>query len=374
MRAFLVLLTIALAAIPAAANDVVVGPAAKTAEGTGLTVASRPVEAACDAACLAKVGVELGAQRVVSLTSGRGGAISVTVVDVEGRLVIGTKDLKKKDVKAQLARTVDVLATEKAKALFAEANQHYSLGEFDKAMDIYSLAYRIKPLPAFLFNIAQCHRKLGHFKDAIAMYQNYLVGVPNAPNKDVVDSLISEAKDRQAEEDKKVAEQAKLNVDLEKKRLDTEQQKADDARKVKEAEARAAEERRKQDLARMQHEKELYNRHPARKWMIATAVLGAGAMGAGGYFGVQARSQQDKFDSLGCGDTTTLLGADALASCKSYKSTGQKDALLANSLLIGGGAVLAVATIVFAIDPGNLEKPSATVAVSPSSIDLVVHW
>lgn len=378
MRALLVILSLVVVASSAAANDVVVGPAAKdlapALANRGFSVAGQPVEAGCDAGCLAKVGSGLGAQRVIALTSGRGATIAVTVVDVEAQLVLGTKDLKKKDVAAQLARTVDALATDKAKALFAEGNQHYSLGEFDKAMASYTVAYRLKPLPAFLFNIAQCHRKLGHYKDAVAMYQNYLVGVPNAPNKDVVDSLINEARDRQAEQDKRAAEQAKLNADVEKQRLETEKQKADDARKAKEAEARAAEERRKADLARMEHEKETYNRHPARTWMIATAVLGAAGMGAGGYFGVQARSQQQKFDSLGCGDTSTLLGADALAQCKSYKTTGQRDSLLANSLLIGGGAVLAVATIVFAIDPGNLEKPSATVAVSPTSVDLVVHW
>jgi tetratricopeptide (TPR) repeat protein len=374
MRALVVLLTIALAAIPAAANDVVVGQAAKAAAKSGLNVSARPVDASCDAACLAKVGTELGVQRVIALTNGKGGTIGVTVVDVEGQLVIGTKDLKKKDVASQLAKTVDALALAKAKALFAEANQHYSLGEFDKAMEIYSLAYRIKAVPASLFNIAQCHRKLGHYKEAVAMYQNYLVGMPDASNKDIVESLISEAQDRQVEADKKAADEAKMAADLEKKRLETEQKTADDARKAKEAEARAAEERRKADAQRIEHEKETYNRHPARKWMIMTAVLGAAGMGAGGYFGVQAKSQQDKFDSLGCGDTTQLLGAAALAQCKSYKSTGQKDSTLASSLLIGGGAVLAVATIVFAIDPGNVERPSTTVAVSPSSIDLVVHW
>jgi hypothetical protein len=373
MRALLVLLTIALAATPAAANDVVVGPAAKAAAKTGLTVSTRPIDAACDTACLAKVGGDLGVQRVIAL-SNHGAAVTVTVVDVEGQLLIGTKDLKKKDVASHLVKTIDALATDKAKALFAEANQHYSLGEFDKAMDSYSLAYRLKPLPAFLFNIAQCHRKLGHYKEAIAMYQNYLSGVPNAPNKDVVDSLINEAKDRQAEADKKAAEQAKIAADLERKRLETEKQTADDARRAKEAEARAAEERRKADAERMQHEKELYDRHPARGWMIATAIVGAAAMGGGGYFGYEARAQQNKFDNLGCGDASTLLGAASLGECTGYKSTGQRDALIANSLLVGGGAVLLISTIVFAIDPGNVEKPSATVAVSPSSIDLVVHW
>ena len=275
---------------------------------------------------------------------------------------------------SMVARADDSPDAARVKELYQSATAHYNLGEYKEALADFKAAYRLRQDAAFLFNIAQCHRKLGHYKEAVAMYQNYLVGVPNAPNKDVVDSLINEAKDRQAEEDKKVADQAKLAADVEKQRLETEKQKADDARKAKEAEARAAEERRKADAQRIAHEKETYNRHPARTWMIVTAAVGAAGMGAGGYFGVQARNQQNKFDSLGCGDTTQLLGADALAQCKSYKSSGQKDALLANSLLIGGGAILAIATIVFTIDPGNVERPSTAVAVSPTSIDLVVHW
>src|SRR5213075_837707 len=93
-----------------------------------------------------------------------------------------------------LAKLVESVTVEKAKALFAEGNQHYNLGEFQQALEMYKLAYRVKPLPAFQFNIAQCHRKLGQHKDAIAMYQAYLVGVPDATNKDIVESLIAESR------------------------------------------------------------------------------------------------------------------------------------------------------------------------------------
>jgi len=68
--------------------------------------------------------------------------------------------------------------SDRAKAIFAEGNQHFNLGEFAPALEKYKTAYRIKPLAAFQFNIAQCHRKLGQYKEAIAMYQNYLTGVP----------------------------------------------------------------------------------------------------------------------------------------------------------------------------------------------------
>jgi tetratricopeptide (TPR) repeat protein len=362
MRAIVVLLSLVFAVAPAAANDVVTGPA----------LSNRAVADAVAKAGFA-TGSTDGAQRVITLTA-KGDKITVSVTDTEAQLLLGTKDLPKKDLQKNLAKTVDAITTDKAKALFSEANQHYSLGEFDQAMASYSLAYRLKPLPAFLFNIAQCHRKLGHYKDAIAMYQNYLVGVPDAPNKDVVDSLIKEARDRQAEEDKRAAEQAKLAADLEAKRLDTEKKKAEEERRAKEAEARAAEERRQAEAMRIKHEKETYDRHPARKWMIATGVLGATGLGVGGYFAVQERDLQQKFDAAKCGDPSQLLSAPQLAVCRQQRDDGQRDATLATSFLIGGGAVVAVAAIVFAIDPGNVERPRTQVAVTPHSIGLVVHW
>jgi tetratricopeptide (TPR) repeat protein len=354
-----------LAVAPAAADDVVVGPALHDT-----AVAASVAKAGYHTATTDK---PAGEQRMISLAE-KGSTVTVTVTDGETHLVLGTKTVAKKDLAKALGKTVDAITTDKAKALFAEANQHYSLGEFDQAMTSYSLAYRLKPLPAFLFNIAQCHRKLGHYKDAIAMYQNYLVGVPDAPNKEVVDSLIKEARDRQAEEDKKAQEQAKLAADLEAKRIEAEKKKAEDARKAKEAEARAAEERREAEALRIKHDKETYDRHPARAWMIATGVLGAAGLGAGGYFAVQERDVQHKFDAAKCGDPSQLLSAPQLATCRQQRDEGQRDATLATSLLIGGGAVVAAAAIVFAIDPGNVERPRTQLSVTAHSVGLVVHW
>ena len=385
MRALLVLLTLCAPVIPAFADsDVVLGPV--STGGSAAQVAAtakalrslspRAVSATCvaDATCLAKAGEDNGAKRVIAASVGKGGAVKLTVVDVEAKLVLGTKDVKVKELPGAVAKVAETETIAKAKALFAEGNQHYSLGEFDQAMASYSLAYRLKPLPAFLFNIAQCHRKLGHFKDAIAMYQNDLVGVPDATNKDVVESLIKEAKDRQAEEEARAAAKAKLDADLEAKRIEADKKKAEDARKTKEAEARAEEERRQAEAMRIKHDTETYDRHPSRKWMVATAVLGAAGMGVGGYFAVDERDQQQKFDAQKCGDASQILSVAQLAACRSERDAGQRDATLATSFLIGGGAVVAVAAIVFAIDPGNLERPRAQVAVTPSSVGLVVHW
>jgi tetratricopeptide (TPR) repeat protein len=80
--------------------------------------------------------------------------------------------------------------TVRAKALFKQAEVHFSVGEFGRALELYKEAYKAKPLPGFLFNMGQCHRHLGEFKRALFLYQQYLARVPDAPNRDEVKMLI----------------------------------------------------------------------------------------------------------------------------------------------------------------------------------------
>ncbi|MGE5181008.1 MAG: tetratricopeptide repeat protein [Acidobacteriota bacterium] len=349
---------------------------------------TRALDAACaaDVTCLVKAGNDMTAKRVVALTlaePGRGQVVvSVALVDVIGNEMVAVRDLQftdrtlVKELAPALKKFLDEAPTDRAKALFAEGNQHFNLGEMAPALELYKRAYRIKPLPAFLFNIAQCQRKLGHYQEAITMYQSYLTGVPDAQNKATIESLIAESKQALADQQKRDQDKAALAATVEAERLETEKKKAEEARKAKEAEARAAAERRKADEERMAHEKEVYDHHPMRKWMIVTSILAAGALGTGGYFGVQARKQQQNFDTTGCGDTT-YLGADQIAACVNDRKTGQHDALLANSFLIGGGAALLGSIIVFAIDPGNVsrpETPRAQLKLAPTSVQVVLTW
>lgn len=80
-----------------------------------------------------------------------------------------------------------------ARAKFSEGNIAYDLGEFQKALDAYSEAYRLKPLPGFLFNIAQCHRQLGRSERAGFFYRRYLTLSKEEPsNAALVKELIAE--------------------------------------------------------------------------------------------------------------------------------------------------------------------------------------
>jgi tetratricopeptide (TPR) repeat protein len=61
---------------------------------------------------------------------------------------------------------------------------------FPQALTLYKEAYKAKPLPAFLFNMGQCHRNMGQCDRALFFFKQYLVHKPDAPNKADVDKLI----------------------------------------------------------------------------------------------------------------------------------------------------------------------------------------
>jgi tetratricopeptide (TPR) repeat protein len=79
-----------------------------------------------------------------------------------------------------------------AKAHFETGVRHFDLSEYEPALAAFKEAYRSKPDPVFLYNIAQCHRKLGHTDEAITFYQNYLRRAPEAKNRAEVERRLAE--------------------------------------------------------------------------------------------------------------------------------------------------------------------------------------
>ena len=248
----------------------------KTSVGTSFP---KKLDLACTAKteCLVTAGAEASARRVLAVTV-VGEKIGFVLVDATEKELIAKADVTIADRKIgrefgkELRKFLENAPTERAKALFAIGNRHYELGEYPQALEVYKKAYRVKPLPAFQFNIAQCHRKLGQHTEAIQMYQAYLVGVPNAQNKPLVESLIAESKQQ-------IANAEKAKRDAEQAVLDTEKKKAEEAR-------------------------------------------------------------------------------------------------LANILMGTGGGIVLASLVVYIIDPGNIERPKerATLAISPSSVQVVIRW
>jgi tetratricopeptide (TPR) repeat protein len=94
---------------------------------------------------------------------------------------------------------VEKKADKLAKQKFQEGQTAYDVGQFDEALTAYTEAYKLKALPAFLFNIAQCHRQLKNWERAAFFYRRYLKLSPNAPNADQTRELLAEVEKRAAE-------------------------------------------------------------------------------------------------------------------------------------------------------------------------------
>lgn len=80
----------------------------------------------------------------------------------------------------------------KARDHLGKANVHYDLQEYRKALIEFRAAYRLKNDPALLFNMGQCDRKVGQFREAIDFYKTYLRKLPSASNRSEVERLIGE--------------------------------------------------------------------------------------------------------------------------------------------------------------------------------------
>ncbi len=116
-----------------------------------------------------------------------------------GGLLAGTQALAapvKRGAAAKAAPAADPKAEKTAREHFRNAERAFNLGKFEEALAAYEAAYEALPLPAFLFNVGQCHRNLGQHERAVFFYQRYLSLEPQAGNRGVVESLIAEEQKR----------------------------------------------------------------------------------------------------------------------------------------------------------------------------------
>src|SRR3954467_1330851 len=102
-----------------------------------------------------------------------------------------------------------------AREQVARALKAYDLGYFTDALAAYSEAYRLDARPAFLFNIAQCHRQLNEPERSAFFFKRYLSYFPEgkAPNEKVVKDLIAEMEAKVAAAEAKKADEAKRQAE-----------------------------------------------------------------------------------------------------------------------------------------------------------------
>jgi tetratricopeptide (TPR) repeat protein len=76
--------------------------------------------------------------------------------------------------------------------LVHDSIREYNAGDFDLALRDAKRAYEISGLPALLYNLGQCHRALGHWKEAIFYYRGYLRERHDAANREEVIGILQE--------------------------------------------------------------------------------------------------------------------------------------------------------------------------------------
>ncbi|HUB07054.1 MAG TPA: tetratricopeptide repeat protein [Myxococcales bacterium] len=94
---------------------------------------------------------------------------------------------------------VSPAAEREAKELARRSQLEFDLDHAAAALRDIERAYLLDPLPGFLFNLGQCHRKLGHWEQAETSYRNYLHYRPEAPNREIVLQLIEEVHRRRVQ-------------------------------------------------------------------------------------------------------------------------------------------------------------------------------
>src|SRR5262245_49644213 len=89
-------------------------------------------------------------------------------------------------------------AEKKARAHVTASQQAYNLGNFDEALKELEEAYKLKPVPGLLFNIAQCHRQLHNYERAAFYYNAYAESGATGPQVEVARGLAQTMRDELA--------------------------------------------------------------------------------------------------------------------------------------------------------------------------------
>ncbi len=125
-------------------------------------------------------------------------------------------------------------AITEAKSHFIEGQKLYNLARFEEALQQFGAAYEAKALPDFLYNIAQCHKRLGNHERAAFFFQGYLRGKPNASDREAVEKLIVEEQKLAEEAAAERAKQERQQRELEKARLAEENRAREEAARQQE--------------------------------------------------------------------------------------------------------------------------------------------
>ena len=80
-----------------------------------------------------------------------------------------------------------------AKQAFIEAQAAFDSEQYAEALPLYEKGYELSGKSGFLFNIAQCHRFLKDYEQAIAYYERYLNEAPDGRVRGEAEQFLAES-------------------------------------------------------------------------------------------------------------------------------------------------------------------------------------
>lgn len=89
------------------------------------------------------------------------------------------------------ARAADDAAAPEAREAVRRGRAHFQLQEYDAAIAAWKEAWRLRPAPSLLFNIAQAERLAGRAAESKRAYEAFLRDAPDAPNRGEVEEQLT---------------------------------------------------------------------------------------------------------------------------------------------------------------------------------------
>jgi tetratricopeptide (TPR) repeat protein len=90
----------------------------------------------------------------------------------------------------------------RAQALFEEGRRAFTLQQYDEALAKLQQAYKIAPLPGYLYHLAETHRARKEWERAIHFYEAYLRQHPGSPKAKAVRAKLDKSRERKRKADR----------------------------------------------------------------------------------------------------------------------------------------------------------------------------
>jgi hypothetical protein len=255
-----------------------------------------------------------------------------------------------------IATPVAAQPADPGEAAYQEGRKAYDLREWDKAIEKFKEAYRIRSDGPSLFNIALSYRLKGDCVEATAFYKTYKRNFPTAPNLATVDKLLADLEPCAKERTSRPA----VSKQPEPVKPDPQQPLVEPPKQVPIAQPQP------QPIDTRQMPAPDDRGSGKKRLGMIVGIVGVAIVGTGFGFGLVARNKAT--DITNGGDPQNPPEFDA-----SKEKTGKRFDLLAKvSWSVGGAAV--IGGVVLYMMGRSASASESQVSITPSGDGAVVGW